>query len=63
MLDKNELIIKKNIKEESFFFERVEVVLPAIVPYIDKEFSDGYVPEKYRKEIEKKVGQHFSNQA
>nr|WP_286849056.1 MULTISPECIES: CvpA family protein [unclassified Proteiniphilum] len=59
MLDKNELIIKKNIKEESFFFERVEVVLPAIVPYIDKEFSDGYVPEKYRKEIEKKSDSIF----
>ena len=37
MIDNNEFIIKKDIKENSFFYERVEAVIPAIVPYLDKD--------------------------
>ncbi|MDD4777064.1 MAG: CvpA family protein [Fermentimonas sp.] len=54
MLDKRENIITAEIKKESFFFERVEVVIPAIVPYLNKEFWEEYIPENYRNEIEKK---------
>lgn len=54
MLDPHENVIKKRIKEESFFFERVEAVVPAIVPYLDKGMWEEYVPEKYREEIESK---------
>ncbi len=54
MLDGNEQVINKKIKEESFFFERVEAVVPAIVPYLDPKLWDEIVPEKYREEIEKK---------
>lgn len=55
MLDKRENMISNEIRKESFFFERVETVVPAIVPYLDKEFWEEYVPENYRKEIEEKV--------
>lgn len=54
MLDKNEQLVNKKTKEESFFFERVEAVVPAIVPYLQRELWEEIVPEKYREEIEKK---------
>jgi len=54
MLDKEEVVLKKEIREASFFFERVEAVVPAIVPYLGQEFWDDYVPERYREEIEMK---------
>lgn len=54
MLDRNETIINKEIKEESFFFYRVETVVPAVVPYLNEELWDKYVPKNYREEIENK---------
>ncbi len=54
MLDHNEQVINEKTKEESFFFERVEAVIPAIVPYLEPEIWYEIVPEKYREEIEKK---------
>ncbi len=59
MIDKREVVIKREIKEESFFFEHIEAVVPAIVPYLSKEFWDEHVPEKYREEIENKSGDIF----
>ena len=60
MLDKNENLISKEIKKESFFFERVEVVIPAVVPYLNKELWE-FIPENYREEIEKKSDSIFQN--
>ena len=54
MLDRNETIINKEIKEESFFFYKVETVVPAVVPYLNEELWDKYVPKNYREEIENK---------
>ncbi|SFK32989.1 CvpA family protein [Proteiniphilum acetatigenes] len=54
MLDYNEQVINKKTKEESFFFERVEAVIPAIVPYLQPQLWDEIIPEKYREEIERK---------
>jgi len=54
MLDKNETVINREIRKKSFFFERVEAVVPAIVPYLHKEFWEEYIPENYREEIRKK---------
>ena len=49
MIDKNEMIIKKDIKENSFFYERVEAVIPAIVPYLNKDVWDKYIhPDKLK---------------
>lgn len=58
MLDKKENLISKEIKNESFFFERVEAVVPAVVPYLDKELRE-YIPENYREEIENKSDSIF----
>lgn len=54
MLDKRDNIINSETRKESFFFERVETVIPTIVPYLNKEFWEEYVPENYRNEIENK---------
>jgi len=59
MLDKKEVVIKKEIREESCFFERVEAVVPAIIPHLNQEFWNEYVPENYREEIEKKSDSIF----
>ncbi len=57
MLDRNETLIKPALKEESFFFKRVEAVVPAIVPYLNREFWEEHVPEKYREEVETKTNE------
>jgi len=54
MLDKNETVINKKTQEESFFFERVEAVVPAIIPYMNKKFWEEYIPGNYRDELERK---------
>ncbi|MPM61059.1 hypothetical protein SDC9_107913 [bioreactor metagenome] len=56
MLDRKEKIIKPEIKQKSFFYERVRVAVPAIVPYLDKETWEEYVPEKYREQLENNMG-------
>lgn len=48
MLDRHETLITREVKEESFFFQRVEAVVPAMVPYLNREFWEDHVPEKYR---------------
>lgn len=53
MLDFKEKIIEPEIKQNSFFYERVQVVVPAIVPFLDRETWEEYVPKKYRDQIEK----------
>ena len=60
MLDKKDSIFTKEIKKESFFYRRVESVVPAIVPYLDQELWKEYVPEEYRKEVEEKSEQIYS---
>lgn len=54
MLDKKQTVINRKIRTESFFFERVEAVIPAIVPYMDKEIWENHIPKNYREELERK---------
>jgi len=54
MLDKNKRSLTERIRTESFFFERVEAVIPAIVPYMDKEIWENHIPKNYREELERK---------
>lgn len=74
MIDKNEIIIKKEIKENTFFYERVEAVVPAIVPYLDKDVWEKYIdsentekirPEEGKKtdivQLERKINAHQKN--
>ena len=59
MLDSGERMIKPDVKEKSFFYERIQAVVPAIVPYLDKKMWDEFVPEKYRKQIESYDGEQL----
>ena len=52
MLDPKENIIKKETKEDSFFFERIQIVIPAIVPYLNKEVWKQYIPEQQKETIQ-----------
>lgn len=52
ILDKGENLITKEIKQESFFFKRVEAVVPAIVPYLNKDLWEEYVPDSFRRELD-----------
>lgn len=59
MLDSGERMIKPDVKEKSFFYERIQAVVPAIVPYLDKKMWEEFVPEKYRKQIESYDGEQL----
>jgi membrane protein required for colicin V production len=50
ILDINEQIIDSRVQNESFFFERVQSVVPSIVPFLNKEFWNELIPEKYNDE-------------
>lgn len=54
LVDKNETFFNRKTKEDSFFYERVEAVVPAIIPYLNKELWEEYIPKPYRDELEKK---------
>lgn len=54
VLDKKEVVINRKTKQESFFFERVEAVVPAVIPYMNKELWEEYIPRPYIEELEKK---------
>ena len=54
LLDRHETVISPKIKQESFFYPRVEAVVPAIVPHLNSHFWEEYVPKRYREEIERK---------
>lgn len=62
MLDGEEKIIKSDTKQKSFFYEKVRVAVPAIVPYLNREVWEGYVPEKYRKQIEDSGGANYDTE-
>ncbi len=52
ILDTDAHIITMNIRKNSFFYERVRVVVPSIVPYLNEEVWEEYIPEKYKEQIE-----------
>ena len=62
MLDGEEKIVKPDIKQKSFFYEKVRVAVPAIVPYLNKEVWEEFVPEKYRKQIEDSNGSNYDTE-
>ena len=51
ILDTNEQIFNEQTRNNSFFFERVEVVVPAIVPHLNQELWEQHLPEWYREEV------------
>ncbi|MDR1516685.1 MAG: CvpA family protein [Dysgonamonadaceae bacterium] len=60
LLDPNEDVITKNAKEESFFYGRVQVVVPAFVPYLQREVWKQYLPPEKRKNENEGDGESIS---
>ncbi len=53
ILDPEEDVVTEKIKSESFFYSRIQVVIPTIVPYLNKDLWEKYVPEQLKtKEFE-----------
>lgn len=52
IIDINKDIFKPDMISKSFFFDRVQSVVPAITPYLDNEEIEKIIPEKYIREIE-----------
>lgn len=50
MIDTEEEMLTKDIKSETFFYSKIQVVVPTIVPYLRKEIWDKYVPDQIKKE-------------
>lgn len=48
ILDPKEQIIKKETKQNSFFYERIQIVIPTFVPYINKEIWKQCIPGEYK---------------
>lgn len=55
MVDKNQTLFTSDIRQNSIFFASVESVVPAVVPYLNQEVWEKYVPEGYRHQIESKT--------
>lgn len=53
MIDTKRTIIKDEVRENSFFYEHIRVVVPMIVPYLDKDIWEERIPE-LKEKIEKK---------
>ena len=52
LVDPEEEIITSRIKTESFFYPRVQILVPTIVPYLNRDLWEQNIPEKYRPKIE-----------
>lgn len=48
MLDPKEELITRNIKSETYFYSKIQVVVPAIVPYLKKDLLEQYIPEQLK---------------
>lgn len=46
ILDYDEEIISSEIKRSSFFYPRIQIVVPTIVPYLREELWDQYIKDK-----------------
>lgn len=50
ILDPEGEVVTEKIKSETFFYSRVQVVVPTIVPYLNKDLWEKYVPEQFKLE-------------
>jgi membrane protein required for colicin V production len=48
ILDPKEKIIKKETKQNSFFYKRIQIVVPTFAPYINGEVWKQYIPGEYK---------------
>lgn len=52
LVDPEEEVITSKIKTESYFYHRVQILVPIIVPYLNKDLWEQNIPEKYRPKID-----------
>lgn len=55
MLDPKEKIVTTNLKMETFFFSKIQIVIPTIVPYLKKEVWEKYILEQVKQEDTEEV--------
>lgn len=48
IVDPEEEVITEKIKNETFFYRRVQIVVPTIVPYLNRDVWEKYIPEELR---------------
>lgn len=48
MLDPEEELVTSNLKRETFFYSKIQMVVPTIVPYLKKEVWEKYIPEQLK---------------
>lgn len=52
-VDTEEKLIKPEVKKRSFFYERVQAVVPAIVPFLDDDSLKKLIPDGLKRQIDK----------
>ena len=50
VLDPKEKVVTSNIKSNSYFFTKIEKVVPVIVPYLKKEVWEKYIPKQLKED-------------
>lgn len=53
ILDPKEEIIKKETKQNSFFYEHIQIVVPTLFPYLNSDVWEQYFHKKYRDKTKK----------
>lgn len=46
LIDPKEEIITSKIKSETYFYPKIQVLIPIIVPYLNRELLERYIPEQ-----------------
>lgn len=54
MLDPEEDLVTRDLKRDTFFYSKIQVVVPTIVPYLKKEVWEKYIPEQLKLDEEKR---------
>ena len=54
MLDPEEELVTSNLKRETFFYSKIQMVVPTIVPYLKKEVWEKYIPEHIKLDEEER---------
>ena len=52
LLDPEEEVITSKLKSDTFFYSKIQIVVPSIVPYLKNKTWDKYIPEQFKQEDE-----------
>ena len=50
MIDPEEDLITSDLKKETYFYSKIQIVVPTIVPYLKKEVWEKYIPEQLKQD-------------